>query len=63
MLNLLATFERNYEFDALGRITKIIDDTLGYWDYKYDYRGYLIDAGDKFEYDANGNITKIGDKV
>ena len=57
------TFERNYEFDALGRITKIIDDTLGYWDYKYDYRGYLIDAGDKFEYDANGNITKIGDIV
>lgn len=52
---------RNYEIDALGNITKIIDDTFGNHEYKYDYRGYLIEAdGESYAYDGNGNITKRG---
>lgn len=52
---------RNYEIDALGNITKISDDTFGNHEYKYDYRGYLIEAdGESYAYDGNGNITKRG---
>lgn len=52
---------RNYEIDALGNITKIIDSTFGNNEYKYDYRGYLIEAdGESYAYDGNGNITKKG---
>lgn len=52
---------RNYEIDALGNITKIIDETFGNHEYKYDYRGFLIEAdGESYAYDGNGNITKKG---
>ena len=55
------TINRNYESDALGNITKIIDSTFGSHTYKYDYRGFLTEAdGETYAYDENGNIVKKG---
>ncbi|MDY4937354.1 MAG: RHS repeat-associated core domain-containing protein, partial [Candidatus Onthovivens sp.] len=56
-----SSYIRKYETDALGNITKITDNLFGSHTYKYDYRGFLIEADNEtYEYDNNGNITKKG---
>lgn len=56
-----SSYIRKYETDALGNITKITDNLFGNHTYKYDYRGFLIEADNEtYEYDNNGNITKKG---
>ena len=51
------TITRNYETDAYGRVTKIIDSIFGNHTYEYDYRGFLIKEDNKtYSYDKNGNI-------
>ena len=56
-----SSYIRKYETDALGNITKITDNLFGNHTYKYDYRGFLIEADNEtYEYDDNGNITKKG---
>ena len=55
------TYARNYETDVLGNITKVSDNTFGNHEYKYDPRGFLIEAdGERYSYDQNGNIIKKG---
>ena len=58
------TSTRHYESDVMGNITSITDGTFGNYSYAYDKRQFLISAdGETYEYDSNGNITKIGNTV
>lgn len=55
---------RSYGYDALGNVIKINDNIFGSHEYKYDYRGFLIEAdNEKFSYDQNGNILKKGNFI
>lgn len=55
------TYTRNYETDVLGNITKVSDNIFGNHEYKYDPRGFLIEAdGERYSYDQNGNVLKKG---
>ena len=52
---------RQYQYDAMGNVTKIYGETPDCHDYTYDYRNFLVnDNGTAYEYDGNGNITKKG---
>lgn len=52
---------RQYQYDAMGNVTKIYGETPDRHDYTYDYRDFLVnDNGTAYEYDGNGNITKKG---
>lgn len=52
---------RQYQYDAMGNVTKIYGETPDRHDYTYDYRNFLVnDNGTAYEYDGNGNITKKG---
>ena len=52
---------RQYQYDAMGNVTKIYGETPDRHDYTYDYRNFLVnDNGTVYEYDGNGNITKKG---
>ena len=52
---------RQYQYDAMGNVTKIYGETPDCHDYTYDYRNFLVnDNGTVYEYDGNGNITKKG---
>ena len=54
---------REYEYDKLGNVISILDETLGSINYSYDYRGFLINEnGTLYDYDKNGNIIKVGDR-
>ena len=60
--------KKEYQYDSLGRITKIIDPEFGNYEYVYSTRGFLaqekkldnngnLASTISYIYDSNGNIT------
>lgn len=52
-----------YEYDAMNRVTRMIDSEGNETQYEYDEQGRLIreisdDKTIEYQYDANGNVTK-----